>query len=75
MFALPERPPFAASHVAIITALGAQRGCAATYLGWLSRKGWLPGVKHTGCWHSTLAVIRRYQEDVAQGVYSPGRPR
>jgi Fic family protein len=55
--------------------LGAQTGFEAEYLGWLIRKGRLPGVKRKGRWHSTVTAIRRYQEEVAQGAYPPGRPR
>lgn len=55
--------------------LAAQTEYDADYLGWLIRKGRLPAVKRGGRWHSTLEAINRYRDEVARGVYPPGRPR
>ncbi|MEI6776311.1 MAG: Fic family protein [Chloroflexales bacterium] len=54
--------------------LAAQTEYAADYLGWLIRKGRLPAIKRSGRWQTTLVAVSRYRDEVAQGVYPPGRP-
>jgi len=58
-----------------IAVLALQTEYDAAYLGWLIRKGRLPAVKRGGHWHTTLAAVNRYRDEVTRGVYPPGRPR
>ena len=55
--------------------LASATGISADYLGWLLRHGKLVGEKRAGRWYARLAVVERYQRDVAEGQVPRGRPR
>jgi len=50
-------------------------GMDAAYLGWLLRNQRVDGTKVGGHWYTSEAAVRRYQQEVAQGVHPPGRPK
>ncbi|MFV9505447.1 MAG: Fic family protein [Oscillochloridaceae bacterium umkhey_bin13] len=68
-----EAEPSTAYHT--LADLADQTEYDADYLGWLIRKGRLPAVKRGGRWYTTLEAVNRYRDEVARGVYPPGRPR
>jgi Fic family protein len=47
---------------------------SSAHLGWLIRQGRLAAVKRGGRWYSSLAAVARYQTDVEEGRFPPGRP-
>ena len=47
---------------------------SSAHLGWLIRQGRLAAVKRGGRWYSSLAAVARYQADVEEGRFPPGRP-
>lgn len=51
--------------------------CAITadYLGWLLRAGRIAGQKRRGRWYTSVAAVRRYQQEVAERAVPVGRPR
>jgi hypothetical protein len=50
-------------------------GMDAAYLGWLLRNQRVDGTKVGGRWYTSEAAVRCYQNEVAQGVHPPGRPK
>ena len=50
-------------------------GMDAAYLAWLLRNQRVDGTKVGGRWFTSEAAVRRYQQEVAQGVHPPGRPK
>lgn len=54
--------------------LATESGYSADYLGWLVRRGRLEAIKRGGRWYSTSRAIRRYKEEVTQGMVPRGRP-
>jgi len=55
--------------------VAAATGMDATYLGWLLRNQRVDGFYVGGRWYTSEAAVRRYRDEVARGVYPPGRPR
>jgi hypothetical protein len=47
----------------------------ADYLGWLLREGRIAGQKRRGRWYTSVAAVRRYQQEVAGRALPRGRPR
>ncbi|MEN9934673.1 MAG: hypothetical protein RLZZ387_1252 [Chloroflexota bacterium] len=55
--------------------LATESGHSAEYLALLIRKGRLAGTKRGRQWYTTRAALDRYQQEVAEGCFPPGRPR
>lgn len=58
-----------------LTQLLPESGFSVNYLGWLVRQGRISGIKRGRRWYSTSSAIQRYKAEVAQKMYSPGRPK
>lgn len=52
-----------------------ESGVDADYLGWLLRAGRVAGRKRGGRWYTSIAAVRRYQQEVEAGAIPTGRPR
>ena len=55
--------------------LARAHGRDPNYLGLLVRQGKLEAVKRGSRWYTTLAALARYEQQVREGRFKPGRPR
>jgi fido (protein-threonine AMPylation protein) len=55
--------------------LARARGRDPNYLGLLVRQGKLEAVKRDSRWYATPAALARYEQQVREGRFKPGRPR